>query len=415
MQTVLRRVRAVAVTALMWSVGWAVTGAILRLVWPFEVGGRAATLWVMLGSGLDWMLPGAISGTVYAIIVMAAAPRRIEEMSVARMTILGALGGGVLPVILTAAWSLSSSPLTSFGWSIIPRYALAGAVCGAVSLLLARRGPSDGGQAMLPREDFPSMVEMPAAGVEVKVKGTAPLVAFPTVLTEGRRIVQTPGLKQHRKWVTGFVLVLGMLGLTTPLAAQLPAGYAEGPAVLLPDTLHEVSGGGTFRIRIERAAANAFEREIIERAERLMPPSAAIDTAIAVETRVRGRAPAPVVRERAGPRWWWFEAHGTLVPYALTGDAVAHVIERVREFSREPLPSYFQAGWEHEVYATYHATVEPQPTPNVAYRVHMKLDFFIACGGRCGYGFVPTRTVDFDAAGNVVAVNGDGRIVQRYR
>lgn len=214
------------------------------------------------------------------------------------------------------------------------------------------------------------------------------------------------------RWLT---IGLTSVALAAPLAAQLPAGYTEGPAVLLPDTLHEVYDGGTFRIRIARAATNAFERTLIERAERLIPPAADIDSAIARETRARGRAPTPASTERPGPRWWWAEAHGTLVPYALTGDAVAHVTERVREFSRQPLPPYFEPGWKHEVYVTYAATIEPQPMPDVAFRVHLKLDFFIACGGRCGYGFVPARTVDFDVAGNVIAVSGDGRIVQKFR
>lgn len=92
-------------------------------------------------------------------------------------------------------------------------------------------------------------------------------------------------------------------------------------------------------------------------------------------------------------------------------------MERVRALSRQPLP-YVEPGWNSKVYVTYRATVEHRPThrtPQVAYRVHLTLDFFIECGGRCGFGFLPSRTVDFDAAGNAVAVRGDGRIVEKYR
>lgn len=220
------------------------------------------------------------------------------------------------------------------------------------------------------------------------------------------------------RWTRRTPLICLFLAAVVPAPAiggQLPPGYSLEPVVPLPDTLHEVYSGGAYRITIERGAGNAFERRLIEDAERLFPPRASIDSVAAREAKVRNAAAFARAAERPGPRWWYYEKGGTWIPYVLTAGAVAHVVDRVRELSREPVPSYYQPGWNHTVHATYAAAVERMPAPGVAYRVRLTLDFFIDCGGRCGYGFQPARSVDFDEGGYVIAVSGDGRIIERYR
>lgn len=221
-------------------------------------------------------------------------------------------------------------------------------------------------------------------------------------------------LRWTRRTSLAYVLLTAIV-LAPAIGGQLPPGYSLEPAVPLPDTLHEVYGGGAYRISIERGAGNAFERRLIVDAERIFPPRASIDSVAAREAKVRNAAAFARAAERPGPRWWYYEKGGTWIPYVLTAGAVAHVADRVRELSRAPVPSYYEPGWNHKVHAIYAAAVERMPVPGVAYRVRLSLDFFIDCGGRRGYGFQPSRTVDFDELGNVIAVSGDGRIIERYR
>jgi len=217
----------------------------------------------------------------------------------------------------------------------------------------------------------------------------------------------------HSGWSRAFMIAASILA--GPLGAQLPAGYTRVAGTPLPDTLYESTRAGRFRIRIERVAKDSTERRLIADAESLLPPPDSIDAAVAKSTNPRIAASFARAAARPGPRWWWREANGLWIPYALTGEAVAHTVERVRSLSHEPTPSYFEPGWDHEVYVTYAAAVERTPVPGVAYRVHLKLDYFLDCGARCGYGFMPTRTVDYDAAGHVMSVSGDGVFHERYR
>jgi len=189
--------------------------------------------------------------------------------------------------------------------------------------------------------------------------------------------------------------------------AQLPPGYTLGRASLLPDTLRENRSDGRFEIWITRGYRDSTQRRLVLLAERLIPPRAAIEQAAA---RVSGeghiRALAEAARRR-GERWWWRDWDGVLLPYALTGAAIEHYVERVRALSGQPNPSAGSQGVLSSASVHYGTSVDEQPEPGVAYRVHLRVAFKFYCGSLCALWFNHRRTVDFDTKGAVLAVHGD--------
>ena len=205
---------------------------------------------------------------------------------------------------------------------------------------------------------------------------------------------------------------LALLAGAVPGAAtfgQMPAGYYDGTPTSLPDTLHEVWHGERFRVVITRIAADSLERHLLERAERLMPPKDSIQAATATIT--RGNWPRVFAQAAAlpGERWWWHEFDDVLIPYALTGATVAHLVERVRELSAQPNPfARSNPGVEHTASVEYRARVERTADAQAPYQAQLEVRFRFYCGGRCALYFTHSRTVDFDASGRPVRILGDG-------
>jgi len=143
MTRVLRRLRAVALTAVSWAAGWAVLGVVFRVVWPLEAGVGRPSVQMLLWALVDRAYPGAVSGAVFALLLIAGAPRRLEELSLPRMVLLGALGGTLLPVVFVTMGTLGVGRSYSWAVPLVPQFLIAGALCGAATLAFARRGPGD--------------------------------------------------------------------------------------------------------------------------------------------------------------------------------------------------------------------------------------------------------------------------------
>ena len=139
MTTIFKRLRGAAVTVVSWSASWAIIGAFFRIVWPSEPGGGFPSLAMLLASGLGWVQIGAISGALFALLVMGGGRRRIEDLTMTHVAVCGAIAGVLLPFLMLTVGSMVSGD--SFSWLLpqLPRYAIAGALCGAGSLALARR------------------------------------------------------------------------------------------------------------------------------------------------------------------------------------------------------------------------------------------------------------------------------------
>ena len=205
---------------------------------------------------------------------------------------------------------------------------------------------------------------------------------------------------------------LALLAIAIPEAAafgQAPAGYYVGTPISLPDTLHEAWHGARFRIVITRVAGDSLDRRLLEVAERLMPPTDSI--AAATTTMTRGNWPRVFAAAAAlpGERWWWHEFDNVLIPYALTGATVAHLVERVRELSAQPNPfARSNPGVDHTASVEYRARVERTTDARLPYQAQLEVRFRFHCGGRCALSFTHSRTVDFDASGRPVRIRGDG-------
>ena len=145
MITIFRRLRGVAVTAVSWAIGWTLLGALFRIVWPAESGLGFPSLTMLLGSALSWIVPGAIGGTVFALLVMGGGRERLEDLTMRHATITGVLAGGLLPLIAAIVGSAVSGALPVGVFPLLPQYAIAGGLCGAAWVALARRAaPTDG-------------------------------------------------------------------------------------------------------------------------------------------------------------------------------------------------------------------------------------------------------------------------------
>lgn len=205
------------------------------------------------------------------------------------------------------------------------------------------------------------------------------------------------------------LLALLLVPPTPAVDAQLPPGYVRSDStVILPDTLRESLLGGRFRISVTRVAASPQERELIARAESLIPPVDSIEAAAGKLTGsgwVRGFADA---RRRPGLRWWWREWDHVWLPYAVTADAIAEYISHVRALSVSPNPfAEHNPGVEHRASLEYTAVVHSLPDDE-GHRVELAVRFSMFCGPLCALRFSHTRTVTFDSAGGVTRIDGDG-------
>jgi hypothetical protein len=102
MTSLLRRLRGMLGMGITWAVGWAIIMCLLAnviaVVDPdsIDAGEEPWRLALMVGA------VGFISGSVFAMIFSSAERRkRIQELSVLRSTLWGALGGAALPLLTT--------------------------------------------------------------------------------------------------------------------------------------------------------------------------------------------------------------------------------------------------------------------------------------------------------------------------
>lgn len=110
-----------------------------------------------------------------------------------------------------------------------------------------------------------------------------------------------------------------------------------------------------------------------------------------------------------GPRWWWHSFDETLLPYALTGPAVAYYLERMRDLAAGPNPLAEYTGTDsHSGEVDYRAGVQCRGDRGPCV-VEMRLRWRYTCGSLCAIGLIEERSVTFDASGEIISVEGDGR------
>lgn len=123
----LRHLRGAVRMGFTWAVAWAVVGLVPRWVLGFN---PDAPFPIIFG------VFGFVSGVTFsALVVLTEGRHRLEEMSLPRFALWGAVGG----VLLAAGFA----GLVSLRWgdplALAPTLALASAGCAAGSLAMARR------------------------------------------------------------------------------------------------------------------------------------------------------------------------------------------------------------------------------------------------------------------------------------
>lgn len=130
--------------------------------------------------------------------------------------------------------------------------------------------------------------------------------------------------------------------------------------------------------------------------------------------RFRPDAPLPV--PLAGPRWWKSQCDLVREPYAVTAGAVRYYMAVVALFDNPTRARHLFSNRDgrNGVAFRYVATAGPAGVgapPNARYVVRLELRWEEPCSGLCGLQYRADRLVYFDAAGRVLEISGDGRLI----
>jgi hypothetical protein len=171
-----RRIRALARTALFWSVGWGAAAVILLYVMRVagEVPASIGSLDI-IGMSVKVAFWGGIVGSLFsAAIGLAFRGRRVADLRISRFTLLGAAAGGVgIPALLTLFNWIGGEPAVP--WSLLQDDAVLGTMFGgalaAGSLWMAQRAERRAAAAEAPsslrREATPRFAPTAASPVTV--------------------------------------------------------------------------------------------------------------------------------------------------------------------------------------------------------------------------------------------------------
>lgn len=140
----LRRFRAVLVTAVRWSLVWLPMGLVLGIISNAGPDYDLAPPPIPFFA-LAWTVWGAMSGGAFAIILsFAESGRTIATLSLLRTALWGALGCMTLPVVLAASdlfgrpWFIGRDDWALFAF-VLASSAVVGAVCAAGTIAVLRR------------------------------------------------------------------------------------------------------------------------------------------------------------------------------------------------------------------------------------------------------------------------------------
>lgn len=164
MPTWLRRVRGAVGMGVTWALVWAPVAVLLGTL-VIDPDNSMDEMWVMVGA-----LPGFLGGVVFSVLLgIAARRRRLDDLSMTRVTLWGALAGflvGSLP--FTIGTPTNIVPLWWLATVVIGSITLLSALSAAASLAIARRAAGgddrDHGAAELPGADDPLLQGGTGAG-----------------------------------------------------------------------------------------------------------------------------------------------------------------------------------------------------------------------------------------------------------
>ena len=141
---ILRRLRGIIGTALVWGTAWAVAACGLTLVWHAWFRPRAGLAGVgfspVLGMTLFYGIIGVWAGAVFASVLAVGDRRRtFAGLRMSRVVTWGMLGGVSYPVLVWLVASSGSGPMPSGLGVAVGLTAVLGGGSAAAMLALARR------------------------------------------------------------------------------------------------------------------------------------------------------------------------------------------------------------------------------------------------------------------------------------
>jgi hypothetical protein len=127
MRKSLRRIRGAIGMGLTWAAAWSVVGSAPRWLFGFNADVPFPLVFGVLGF---------ISGLTFSgILFLAEGRRTLDQMSLPRFTVWGAVGGILVSALFTRMASLSAGDVLM----VAPTFAVACAISASGSLALARR------------------------------------------------------------------------------------------------------------------------------------------------------------------------------------------------------------------------------------------------------------------------------------
>jgi hypothetical protein len=149
---ILRRLRGVVLTALVWAVLWLPLGLGMGLYRylraPLSDLGtpeRIPAFPIISETTLVWSAWGAVVGTIFALVLLGAERRHtLEELSSTRFAIWGALSAILLP-LASMVWFWADDPrftVPLIAVVILAVTAAVGTACATGMLAVARRAPT---------------------------------------------------------------------------------------------------------------------------------------------------------------------------------------------------------------------------------------------------------------------------------
>jgi hypothetical protein len=136
----LRRLRGAIGLGVSWAVGWAPIGAVVGVVLGVTVGAPIGLGGVVLVNATAFAILGFAGGALFSTALrLSEGRRRFEELSMPRLTALGAAGGLVLGglVVGSGLWGIATTPLVAA--AVVGVSTTLGAGSAAGTLAIARQ------------------------------------------------------------------------------------------------------------------------------------------------------------------------------------------------------------------------------------------------------------------------------------
>lgn len=170
MHLILRRIRGALGVAVTWTIAWVAVSGVAHAVTPTE-SGAFPTINSFLWNAMTWAISGTIGGLIFGMCLATDGRPQIRTLSVRRASLWGGASAIAFPLAFEIGGRLlMHQPFYWFHARMLAEYGLAGVLCGAGLVAIARR--ADRWEPELLDENDLTLA-LPAASFKVPVKQRA--------------------------------------------------------------------------------------------------------------------------------------------------------------------------------------------------------------------------------------------------